>query len=230
MTAITLLHLETATKVCSVALSVNGELVSLREVKDDDYVHAEKLTILIEEVLQEVGLKASDLSAVSVTSGPGSYTGLRIGVSTAKGLCYALSIPLIGLDTLFVLAQVAKTRYPEYTLCPLIDARRMEVYNAIYDHQLTPLKPISADILDATSYQEFEPFVCFGDGAAKIKDLWEGRSIVVDETMVCSASGHIVPAYERFCAQQFEDVAYFEPYYLKDFVVVSKGQKKENKS
>lgn len=223
--AINILHLETATKVCSVGLSSDGNLKALCEVKDDGYVHGEQLTLLIEEALSKAALKPADLSAVSVTSGPGSYTGLRIGVSTAKGLCYALDIPLIAIDTLRVLAHVGRQKHTTQTLCPLIDARRMEVYNAIYDSELKLLKAISADILEETSYASFEPFVCFGDGAPKVKELWQGRNIRIDTELENSASGHVSEAFDKYNAGDFEDLAYFEPFYLKDFVVAKKGEK-----
>lgn len=212
-----ILHIETSTKVCSVALSCDGELKALKESNDDAYAHGEQLTLYVQEVLQQASISASDLSAVSVTSGPGSYTGLRIGVSVAKGLCYALSIPLIAVDSLLNLAKIAADKHPDSPLCPMIDARRLEVYNAIYDTQLSPLKDISADILDENSYSDFEPFVYFGDGASKMEELWKGRNVTIDHSISCSAKGHAKLAYSKFCNSVFEDVAYFEPFYLKDF-------------
>lgn len=219
----TILHIETATRVCSVAISTDGKLQVVKEISDDGYVHGEQLTLLIEGALTELGLRAADLSAVSVASGPGSYTGLRIGVSTAKGLCYALNIPLIAIDSLTALAVMGQKKYPNVRLCPLIDARRMEVYSAFYEADFSMSKPISADILDETSYAEFEPFVCFGDGAEKVRELWNNRQIKVDPEVQCSAVGQVELAFEKFRTAQFEDVAYFEPLYLKDFVVQKKG-------
>lgn len=212
-----ILHIETSTKVCSVALSCNGNLKFFKESNDDAYAHGEQLTVYIQEVLAESGISPKELAAVSVTSGPGSYTGLRIGVSVAKGLCYALSIPLISIDSLLNLAVIAAEKHSNSTLCPMIDARRLEVYNAIYTPELTYLKEISADILDENSYSSFEPFVYFGDGASKMEELWNGRNSTIDHSIICSAKGHAKIAYSKFCNSEFEDVAYFEPFYLKDF-------------
>lgn len=212
-----ILHIETATKVCSVALSGNGELTQIREFKDDGYSHGEQLTLLIQQVLELQGITAENLSAVSVSAGPGSYTGLRIGVSTAKGLCYALAIPLIAIDTLESMAEVARIAYPDSNLCPMIDARRMEVFSLITNFESDVLKPVSADILDENSYTDFEPFVCFGDGAPKMEELWNDRDILFDFDLEPSAKGQIHAAYQKFLKQEFEDVAYFEPAYLKEF-------------
>lgn len=213
-----ILHIETSTKVCSVALSCDGELKALKESNDDAYAHGEKLTLYIQDVLAETGVSPKELAAISVTSGPGSYTGLRIGASVAKGLCYALSIPLIAIDSLLNLAIIAADKHPDSTLCPMIDARRLEVYNAIYSPTFSYLKEISADILDEHSYSNFEPFVFFGDGALKMEEFWKGRNVILDQEIVCSAKGHAQLAYSKFCNSEFEDVAYFEPFYLKDFV------------
>lgn len=215
-----ILHLETSTKVCSVALSKNGELCALKEVEEDGYAHGEKLTVFIEDVLKEVQISAKQLSAVSVASGPGSYTGLRIGVATAKGLCYALNIPLIATDSLTVLASQVDT---DVNKCAVIDARRMEVYNCFYDSNGRPLKEISADIIDADSYKEFEPFVYFGDGAEKLKDTFSDRNCEFISSVKSSALGQIKIAHQKFQTSDFVDVAYFEPFYLKDFVVGKKA-------
>lgn len=212
-----ILHIETATKVCSVSLSSDGELVRIREFKDEGYSHGEQLTILIQKVLELQGITAESLSAVSVSAGPGSYTGLRIGVSTAKGLCYALNIPLISIGTLESMAEVARVAYPDSNLCPMIDARRMEVFSLITNFGEDILKPVSADILDENSYSEFEPFVCFGDGAKKMAELWSERDILFDLELEPSAKGQVHAAYQKFLKQEFEDVAYFEPAYLKEF-------------
>jgi len=217
-----ILHIETATKVCSVALSSNGELACIREFKDNGYAHGEQLTILIQKVLDIQGITTTDLSAVSVSAGPGSYTGLRIGVSTAKGLCYALNIPLISVDTLQAMAEVARIVYPDSNLCPMIDARRMEVFSLITNFDADILKPLSADVLDENSYSDFEPFVCFGDGAQKVQELWGERRIAFDLELEPSAKGQIHLAYEKFLNKEFEDVAYFEPAYLKEFYQAKK--------
>lgn len=213
-----ILHLETSTKVCSVALSENGVLKALHEIHDDQYAHGEQLTLLVEAALKECALAPKDLTAVSIASGPGSYTGLRIGVSTAKGLCYALGIPLIAIDALTSLAAVARKKYPTEALCPMIDARRMEVYATIFAGDGTILKPLSADILDESSYSAFGSFVFFGDGAPKAAELWKDRTgLVFDAELRCSASGQVELAFEKLQKGQTEDMAYFEPLYLKEF-------------
>lgn len=220
-----LLHIETATKVCSVALSKNGKLLVVKETDDSEYLHGEVITLFIEQVLKEADLTLKELSAVSVTSGPGSYTGLRIGVSTAKGLCYALSIPLISVDALYSLAVLTSNKYPDQSICAMIDARRMEVFSAIYKPDLSVQKPISADILDENTYSNYEPFVVVGGGSNKMIEIWDKREIKFDTTLKSSAVGQVPIAYEKYKTNQFEDVAYFEPYYLKDFVSTSKKTK-----
>ena len=213
-----ILHLETSTKVCSVALSLNGNPIALTENEEDGYSHGENLTLFIQDVLNQASISIKELSAVSVASGPGSYTGLRIGVSTAKGLCYPLNIPLIAIDSLTSLAELAKQKHSDTNLCPLIDARRMEVYNAFYDSKGNQIKVISADIIDSDSYLKYEPFVFFGDGAEKLMAIWKDRECTIDPSIKSSASGQIRIAFEKFNKNEFEDVAYFEPFYLKDFV------------
>ncbi len=213
-----ILHIETATKACSVGVSENGKLIAIKEELSADFTHAENITLFIHEVVQKAGWVMKDLNAVAVTSGPGSYTGLRIGVSTAKGLCYALNIPLIAVDALISLATQAQQKYPGKTLCAAIDARRMEIFSSIYNEHLELLKPISADVIDAKSYGEFEPFIICGDGAEKLKTIWEHRNILVDAEIYSSIQGQIALAQEKLRAGEVENVAYFEPYYLKDFV------------
>ena len=217
-----LLHIETSTKVCSVALSLDGKLIRVKESNELEYSHGENLTLFIASVLEDSKVSLNDLAAISVASGPGSYTGLRIGVSTAKGLCYALGIPLIAVDTLFSLAQLAHDKHPDVNLCPVIDARRMEVFNAIYTSSLETLKVISADVIEENSYQEFEPFVYFGDGAAKLQEIWKDRNCQIDTTVLASAIGQIPLATLKFQNNEVEDVAYFEPFYLKDFFTPQK--------
>lgn len=219
-----LLHIETATKVCSVALSRDGEQIGIKEVEDDGYAHGEQLTILIQKLFEELSLEMSDLDAVSVSSGPGSYTGLRIGASTAKGICYALKIPLIAIDALTSLAAIASYKY-DMNICAVIDARRMEVYNLITGSDLTPLKEITADIITEDSYREFEPFVVCGDGATKLQEIWADRNCTFDLKIKSSASGQVKLSYEKFMNKEFEDLAYWEPFYLKDFIVAKKQAK-----
>lgn len=215
-----LLHLETSTKVCSVALSKDGEMCALEELTEEGYSHGENLTVFIERVLAKAGITINQLNGISVASGPGSYTGLRIGVATAKGLCYSLKIPLIAIDSLTALAaQVASDK----TKCAVIDARRMEVYNCFFDAQGNKLKAISADIITEDSYREFEPFIYFGDGAQKLTEIWSDRNCEIDASIHSSATGQIKIAFEKFKQADFEDVAYFEPFYLKDFIAGKKS-------
>lgn len=213
-----ILHIETATKACSIGVSEHGELIAIKEELSAEFTHAENITLFIDEVVKKAGWKLNDIDAIAVTSGPGSYTGLRIGVSTAKGLCYALDKPLIAIDALVSLADQATQKYPGKTICAAIDARRMEIFSAIYETNLTPLKAISADVIDADTYFAFEPFVICGDGAEKLQSIWKNRAVEFDTDIYSSVKGQIAIAYEKFQVSAFEDVAYFEPFYLKDFV------------
>ena len=218
-----ILHLETATKVCSVAISKNGELNAYKEVQEDGYSHGENLNLFIESVCEEINISLKDLSAVSVASGPGSYTGLRIGAATAKSLCYSLDIPLIAIDALTCLTELAREKYADKNFCAVIDARRMEVYNLFSDADGKALKEISADIIDENSYSEFLPFVCYGDGAEKLKEIWKDRDCIIDSSIQSSAKGQSRLSYKMFTEKNFVDVAYWEPFYLKDFIA---GKKK----
>ena len=212
-----LLHIETATKVCSVALSVDGRLVALKESTSDAYIHGESLTLFVEEVFRTANLKIENLAAVSISSGPGSYTGLRIGVSTAKGLCFALQIPLIQIPTLASLTHLCRNEVPRQNLLAALDARRMEVYSLIQAPDGKILKSLSADTVDENSYSEFEPFVCFGDATFKLKELWANRAVIFKDDIYCSAKGQVELAYSKFKAQEFEDLGNFVPLYLKEF-------------
>ena len=212
-----ILHIETATKVCSVALSENGKEISKKEIASDQYIHGESITIFITNVLAEAKIQMTDLSAVSVSSGPGSYTGLRIGASTVKGICYALDIPLIVVPTLESLQALAKINYPNSAHCIMLDARRMEVYSQIWSTNNEIVKPLSADVLNETSYLDFMPFVCIGDGCDKMKELWKENSVEFNSALLPSASGQIEIAYNKFLRKDFTDVAKFVPDYLKEF-------------
>ena len=212
-----ILHIETATKVCSVALSIDGRLVALKESTSDAYIHGESLTLFIEEVFRTANLKIENLAAVSISSGPGSYTGLRIGVSTAKGLCFALQIPLIQIPTLASLMQLYRSEVPRQNLLAALDARRMEVYSLIQAPDGKILKSLSADTVDENSYSEFEPFVCFGDATFKLKELWANRAIIFKDDIYCSAMGQVEIAYSKFKTKEFEDLGNFVPLYLKEF-------------
>ncbi len=212
-----ILHIETATKVCSVALSLNGELISCKESSNDEFVHGEQLTNYISEVVSLANIKLSNLSAVSVSSGPGSYTGLRIGVSTAKGLCFGLSIPLIAVPSLLSLIYLAKERHPKTTICAMFDARRMEVFRQVVDENGLELLPVGPQVVDEYSMVDFEPFLAVGDGTNKLKELWGNRKVQFDDAIVPSAKGQLILANQKFKAQDFEDVAYFVPNYGKEF-------------
>jgi tRNA threonylcarbamoyladenosine biosynthesis protein TsaB len=213
----TILHLETATKTCSVAISVNAKLIDVIEIHGDQYIHGEKLTLFIQEILTKNSITFDNLSAVSISSGPGSYTGLRIGVATAKGICFAKNIPLIEIDTLQAIENCARKSFPAETICIMLDARRMEVYSSIFDASRKTVKSISADILDYTTYREFEPFVCVGDGSTKCREIWSERNIHFNDTVQLSASGQVELAFNKYVNKQFADLAYFEPNYLKEF-------------
>lgn len=217
-----LLHIESATKACSVAISLNGEPIALVEEEKDGFQHGEKLNIFIEEALQKAKIKLKNLSGISIASGPGSYTGLRIGTATAKGLCFALDIPLIAIDTLTCLTEIGKKEHPNVNLCAVVDARRMEVYNHFVNPKGALLKAISADVITENSYAEFEPFVYFGDGAEKLTSLWKNRNCKIDTSIRSSAKGQCGLAYQKFLSKEFEDTAYFEPFYLKDFITGKK--------
>lgn len=220
-----ILQIETATSVCSCALSLNGKTIALKEIKQAN-VHIEKLTLLIEEVLHETSYAFADLNAVAVSKGPGSYTGLRIGVSTAKGLCFALDIPLIGVDTLFAMTcgflQNTTLSKKGKLFCPMIDARRREVYSAVFTEDLKLLEEVAARIIDEESFsaitQDAE-LVLFGDGAEKFKETFSQDKKIIVITDFSNSAAHLsFAAYKKAQQNDFEDVAYFEPYYLKDFV------------
>ncbi|MGV3631843.1 MAG: tRNA (adenosine(37)-N6)-threonylcarbamoyltransferase complex dimerization subunit type 1 TsaB [Bacteroidota bacterium] len=216
-----ILHLETATKSCSVALSKDGKQLQLEESRDEQYSHGEKLTLYIQNVLEREGISPSDLSAVSLSSGPGSYTGLRIGVSVAKGLCYSLSIPLIAIDSLTCLYELAKLKYEGRTIIPMIDARRMEVFCSVFSGN-KQTRAIAAEILNENSFKELEPFVICGDAAEKVSLFWEGRDVIFDFEIHSSAAGQVNAAWKKYQQQDFADLAYFEPFYLKDFEMKTK--------
>jgi tRNA threonylcarbamoyladenosine biosynthesis protein TsaB len=213
----TILHLETATKTCSVAISVNAKLIDVIEIHGDQYIHGEKLTLFIQEILTKNSITFDNLSAVSISSGPGSYTGLRIGVATAKGICFAKNIPLIEIDTLQAFENCARKSFPAETICIMLDARRMEVYSSIFDASRKTVKSISADILDDNTYRKFEPFVCVGNGSTKCKEIWSERNIHFNDAVQLSASGQVELAFNKYVNKQFADLAYFEPNYLKEF-------------
>jgi tRNA threonylcarbamoyladenosine biosynthesis protein TsaB len=218
-----ILNIETATDVCSVALAGDGELLSLREQRQGQS-HAKMLTTLIAECLSDSGVSLKQLDAVSVSKGPGSFTGLRIGVATAKGLCYSLDKPLISVNTLlsmsYVCFHVIKPGL-DVIFCPMIDARRMEVYTALIDSEFEFVKETSADILDSSSFAEIlkeKRLIFFGDGMAKFKAVHQGSAnSIFAESVHPSATGMIRFSEKSYIERRFEEVAYFEPFYLKDF-------------
>ncbi|MBQ8222579.1 MAG: tRNA (adenosine(37)-N6)-threonylcarbamoyltransferase complex dimerization subunit type 1 TsaB [Bacteroidales bacterium] len=221
-----ILCLETSTAVCSVALVEEGNVIALRESLDGQN-HAEKITLFIDEVMKEANVAYKDLDAVAVSKGPGSYTGLRIGVSTAKGLCYAMEKPLIAIDTLEAMAwgfKVNKSMSQEVNkiLCPMIDARRMEVYSAFFNEKLERTTETEALIIDENSFMELKQnhhLFLFGDGADKLFTLFEKEeNITVVEKFHCSAAYMATLAEKALKEKDFVDAAYFEPFYLKDFV------------
>jgi tRNA threonylcarbamoyladenosine biosynthesis protein TsaB len=216
-----ILCIDTSTTNCSVGLSIAGSCVSLKEV-NVGYTHAENITVFIEEVLAASKITMDQLDAIAVSKGPGSYTGLRIGVSAAKGLAYALSKPLISIDTLSAMALSVSQNFSENDLlCPMIDARRMEVYCAVFDRSLNILMPTKALIIDNTSFSEFLQqgrVIFFGDGASKCKAIIDHPNAEFISDMFPSAASMGPLAEQLFAEKRFEDVAAFEPFYLKDFI------------
>ena len=213
-----ILNIETATKNCSVAIAKDGKTILCKEMAEEGYSHAEKLHVFINEILNEIEISCNDLSAVAVSQGPGSYTGLRIGVSAAKGLCYALDIPLIAIDTLEVLASQVKVA--NGIIIPMIDARRMEVYSAIFDSKLNKIREVQAEIIEEDSFSTIDlPIYFVGDCASKCKTvLTKENFIFLEDKIFPSANEMSALSYEKFKNNDTVDVAYFEPYYLKDFV------------
>lgn len=227
-----ILQIDTSTTICSVALNENGETLAVIDF-DEPNAHAAKLTILIAEILKQTNRAMQDLSAVAVSMGPGSYTGLRIGVSTAKGLCYALDIPLIAINTLEALFLGYKEQFglnEQEAYLPMLDARRMEVYTAVYDHNAALVKATSAEIIDVDYFNEllssYNRVHLFGSGADKFEDLFSSTDRVdILRSFQVSAAFLSQLAFDKFQKKQFEDVAYFEPFYLKDFVVTTAKKK-----
>jgi tRNA threonylcarbamoyladenosine biosynthesis protein TsaB len=227
-----LLLLETATGVCSVALAEGQRVLSIRN-NVTEREHASLLTVYIQQVMDEAGKNLSELDAIVISRGPGSYTGLRIGVATAKGICFSLDKPLIAIDTPLAMAyeyvHLHKDTLPEnYFLVPVIDARRMEVYGATINHDMQYIEPIRAEILHSASFlatQEANYYV-FGDAALKCKEVFECQSLVkVDTDYKLSAFGLLYPGLKAWNEQAFENISVFEPYYLKEFVAKVKAIK-----
>ncbi|MCM1150958.1 MAG: tRNA (adenosine(37)-N6)-threonylcarbamoyltransferase complex dimerization subunit type 1 TsaB [Alistipes sp.] len=230
-----ILCIETGTDICSVGIARDGELLSLRE-SDEGRDHARKAALFVDELLRETGIAPDELDAVAVGKGPGSYTGLRIGVSLAKGLCYGLGKPLLAVGSLDALAEVAREDreagilavddWDRALLCPMVDARRMEVYARVFDSTGRALSEVSAEVVDEGSFAAFRtgerPFVIFGSGARKCAEMLPDARFV---EVAPSARGLARLAQQAFDAGRTEDVAYFEPFYLKDFVVTTSKKK-----
>ncbi|HRW63785.1 MAG TPA: tRNA (adenosine(37)-N6)-threonylcarbamoyltransferase complex dimerization subunit type 1 TsaB [Bacteroidales bacterium] len=223
-----ILNIETSTQVCSVCLSDGGKVIAMRE-SNDDKSHARLLNLFIEEILKENKLNFGQLDAVAVSKGPGSYTGLRIGVSTAKGLCYAKNIPLIAVHTLESMAygvihykySKSKASDSDIVFVPMIDARRMEVYSAFFNIKGEMIREVEAEIIDENSYQDIlkdKKMVFFGDGSDKIKDVLKNPNAMFIENVNPSSEYMSALSESAFNKKQFEDIAYFEPFYLKDFI------------
>ncbi|HXK81953.1 MAG TPA: tRNA (adenosine(37)-N6)-threonylcarbamoyltransferase complex dimerization subunit type 1 TsaB [Bacteroidales bacterium] len=218
-----ILNIETSTEICSASVSRGIKTISYRE-HFIERSHAAILTNLIADVMKESCIEFAQLSAVAVSKGPGSYTGLRIGVSTAKGICFALNIPLIAIDTLAIIADMAlenqHSENKDVLYIPMIDARRMEVYSAVYNKDLTKVRDVEANIIDNESFKEFnnKALVFCGNGSDKCKDVISISDSIFLPNIFPSAKFMTKQAHQKFINQEFEDVAYFEPYYLKDFI------------
>jgi len=214
-----ILNIETATKNCSVALAKDGKTILCKEIAEEGYSHSERLHVFIEEIIKEVGITFQDLSAIAVSQGPGSYTGLRIGVSAAKGLCFALDIPMIAVDTLQVLASQAKVS--SGLIIPMLDARRMEVYSAIFTPDLENKRAVQAEIITENSFENLQKTLYFvGDCVEKCKPvLSKENHVFLEQIKYPSAKEMSFLSFEKYKKSDFVDVAYFEPYYLKDFMM-----------
>lgn len=218
-----ILSIETATTVCSVAIHEDGNCVAIKEINEAN-AHSEKLTVLIEDLLKEKNLQIADFNAIALSKGPGSYTGLRIGASVAKGLCYACSLPLITVDTLQALALSCKNAVnnnnADNIFMPMIDARRMEVYTSQWNNQLQNLQQTNALVVTYEAKASFEPtkqyYLC-GDGSNKCRETLESGNIHFIDGIQATAKTIGDIASELFDQKEFADVAYFEPFYLKEF-------------
>lgn len=220
----TILNIETATTNCSVSIGVNGNVVSLLEENTPNYSHSEQLHVFISEVLKKASLRFNDLDAIAVSKGPGSYTGLRIGVSAAKGLCFSLDLPLIVLATLESMANQLKVAENE-VIIPLLDARRMEVYSCVFNYKLEEIRKTKAEVIDENSFSDYlnhKKIFLIGSGAEKCKKLLKNSKFVFQDQLIPSANEMVALSFDKFKIGCFEDVAYFEPYYLKDFVLQTK--------
>jgi tRNA threonylcarbamoyladenosine biosynthesis protein TsaB len=221
-----ILNIETSTKNCSVSIAKNGALISLKEINNGGYSHAEMLHPLIKEALLESKLTINQIDAIAVGKGPGSYTGLRIGVSAAKGLCFANDIPLISINSLKILAHTIPI--DKGNIIPMIDARRMEVYSAIYDESFTLIRETKAEIIDKSSFiDELQNHTVYflGDGAEKCQEIILHKNAVFIKDAFPSAKEMVKLSYEKHKVNNTENLAYFEPFYLKNFVATQEKKK-----
>lgn len=219
-----ILNVETATTNCSVSLAKEGKTIAIKEHDTPSYSHSEQLHVFIQEVLKEASTSLSEIDAIAVSKGPGSYTGLRIGVSAAKGLCFSLDVPLISIPTLESMAQHLELEGVDF-IVPLLDARRMEVYSQVFDRQKEIIRETRAEIIDSNSFSQYAKkgkVLLVGSGALKCKDVLTNPNFSYDVSVVPSTSGMARLSFEKYEAGDFEDVAYFEPYYLKDFILQTK--------
>lgn len=221
--SIYILQIDTATEVCSVSISLDGKTIGKKEATEPN-LHASKLTIFIDQLLKEHKIAYNELNAICVSKGPGSYTGLRIGVSSAKGLCYALDVPLLAINTLDMMYlgyNKDKTQSTYYV--PMLDARRMEVYLEVFDSKGHLITPTEARIIEENSFGAYvdKKVVLFGSGAAKLEQLFENNAnVIIDTSFVHSSSSMSTMAFEMYNDQNFEDLIYFEPFYLKEFIAI----------
>lgn len=216
-----ILNIETTTTNCSVSISIEGKTVFLKQDNNKNYSHAESLHVFIDTVLKESKTTIADIDAIAVSKGPGSYTGLRIGVSAAKGLCFALNKPLISVPTLQSLAY--QVNMEDGIIVPMLDARRMEVYSAIFNSDYNQIRETEAEILDESSFKDYldKGKVYFiGNGVEKTKAIITHPNAIFIDDKLPSATHMGLLAYNKYKISDFEDVAYFEPYYLKDFVAL----------
>ncbi len=215
-----ILNLETATTNCSVSVAREGGMLACKEHNSASYSHSEQLHVFIKEVLEGASLSLNDLDAIAVSKGPGSYTGLRIGVSAAKGLCYALDIPLLATPTLYCLALQKKVETG--IIIPVLDARRMEVYAGVFDATYKEVQSTRAVIINEDSFLEYAKqgkVYLVGSGAAKCSEVLTHPNFNFDPSLIPSSKNMCQISYDKYKANAFEDVAYFEPYYLKDFIL-----------
>jgi len=220
-----IISIETSTSVCSAALHDSGRLLASKELHMP-HAAAAQLAVQLSDLFTETKISKQDISAVAVSSGPGSYTGLRIGAATAKGLCYGLNIPMIAVESLSVLASAVSTLQSGDLLCPMIDARRMEVYCCLYDRSVKAITKTEAKVIDSESFADelkAATIIFFGDGAAKCREVITHPNASFIDKIYPSAANMGMSAFARFQAQKFVDTPSFEPFYLKEFVAKTKS-------